>query len=1178
VSLLPVPTVLAAGNITGTVYQDYNANGARDTSGTAPNLAIDAGVGGVTVTAYSAAGAVVATATSSSLPATLGQYTLNLGAVADSTPLRIEFTGLPSGFQPAPHGSNNATNLRFASATAAAQGGLDFGIMRPAEYCQNNPTLFTTCFTSGDPLAGGTAATGDALIAYPYTAIGQNPALLSHLTLSQQIGATWGLAYRRATHQLFTGALMKRHAGLGPLGTGGLYVVDYSNPALPATSNFLDLQTLAGVSTGTDPRSAPGYPALPANKNVSSLDPGAFDAVGKIGLGGIDLSTDENTLYVMNLNSRELLAVDLASKTLVSRTAVGNPGCTNAADVRPWAVKVHDGQVYIGVVCSAQSSGNRADLDFLIARLNGGAFTTVFNGDLGYTKGATHSSFPAACNRWEPWATTFADLVRIGSVAAGTRVCRPQPILSDLEFDTDGSIIAGFVDRTGHQTGVSQRATSAADATLYSGYVNGDILRIYNNAGTFVLESGGTTPAGGGCGLNGQGPGGGEFYCGEFYSSLHNETSLGGLARWPGANELPLTVMDPLDIFSGGVSWMNNSTGADNRRYELFSNTIGGAVPITNTGTFGKAAGLGDIEALCDAAPIEIGNRVWSDTNQNGIQDAGEPGIAGVTVTLYDDAGAAVPNASAITDGSGAYFFSSAAGTNSTSAIYNLPIAPNTSYSIRIDNPADFGPGGVLADAALAPANADASANGDTRDSDAVANAPGDVRIAVGTGPAGANDHTYDAGFTPQLRLGNLVWDDANNNGLKDPAESGIGSVPVNLYRDSDNNGVPDGLAIDTTLTVAGVYTFTGLISDTYIVEIVPPPGYRSSTGANGAAIGPYEGAATPDPDSNIDGDDNGTSAGATIRSKPIALAANSEPDVGVDGDGTSGNLTVDFGLFQPYSLGNRVWFDLNNNGAIDPGESGIANQPVYLLSSDGTTLISSTSTLNGGYYRFDNLGAGDYRVAAETPAGYISSTRGEEADPNADGDSNDNGVTVNGTTMRSAPVTLGASAEPTGETDLGTGGQGAADNHANMTVDFGFTQPVALGNLIWFDADNNHLFDLGESGIVSVTVQLFPAGANPLTSTATLTTTTAGGGFYVFDQLAPGQYFAFIPPSQFGPGGAAAAPAPTTIWTRTVSIARPPAPPVSAAWSTRCCRTACRSLRPARAAIPARSTMITST
>jgi len=38
VSLLPVPTVLAAGNITGTVYQDYNANGARDTSGTAPNF------------------------------------------------------------------------------------------------------------------------------------------------------------------------------------------------------------------------------------------------------------------------------------------------------------------------------------------------------------------------------------------------------------------------------------------------------------------------------------------------------------------------------------------------------------------------------------------------------------------------------------------------------------------------------------------------------------------------------------------------------------------------------------------------------------------------------------------------------------------------------------------------------------------------------------------------------------------------------------------------------------------------------------------------------------------------------------------------------------------------------------------------------------------------------------
>ena len=39
---------------------------------------------------------------------------------------------------------------------------------------------------------------------------------------------------------------------------------------------------------------------------------------------------------------------------------------------------------------------------------------------------------------------------------------------------------------------------------------------------------------------------------------------------------------------------------------------------------------MSDVELLCDAAPIEIGNRVWHDVNGNGIQDPSEPGINGV--------------------------------------------------------------------------------------------------------------------------------------------------------------------------------------------------------------------------------------------------------------------------------------------------------------------------------------------------------------------------------------------------------------------------------------------------------------------------------------------------------------------------------------------------------------------
>ena len=37
-----------------------------------------------------------------------------------------------------------------------------------------------------------------------------------------------------------------------------------------------------------------------------------------------------------------------------------------------------------------------------------------------------------------------------------------------------------------------------------------------------------------------------------------------------------------------------------------------------------------------------IGDFVWLDSNKNGLQDAGEPGVAGVTVTLYNNTGVSI--------------------------------------------------------------------------------------------------------------------------------------------------------------------------------------------------------------------------------------------------------------------------------------------------------------------------------------------------------------------------------------------------------------------------------------------------------------------------------------------------------------------------------------------------------
>lgn len=61
------------------------------------------------------------------------------------------------------------------------------------------------------------------------------------------------------------------------------------------------------------------------------------------------------------------------------------------------------------------------------------------------------------------------------------------------------------------------------------------------------------------------------------------------------------------------------------------------------------------------AQSATIGDYVWNDSNSNGIQDAGESGMAGVFVILENSGGVAVDFVT--TDGNGNYSFSAAAGT-----------------------------------------------------------------------------------------------------------------------------------------------------------------------------------------------------------------------------------------------------------------------------------------------------------------------------------------------------------------------------------------------------------------------------------------------------------------------------------------------------------------------------------
>ncbi|WKZ49508.1 MAG: sortase [Anaerolineales bacterium] len=1333
--------------VSGTVFTDYNQNGIRGSS--------DAGVSGVTVTAYDPTNAVIATTTTD----VLGNYTLN---IPDGTQVRIEFSTIPANLRPGAFGRDSGTTVQFVASPAA---GVDMGLSKPDEYCQNNPFLVMPCYINGDPLGGGTASAATVLYSIPNSAYGRADNTISQpLATGAQIGSTWGLAYQRSTNTVFAGALAKRHAGFGPLGGGGIYsiVVDPLTGAASSVSNFVDIDTFAGVDDGALDDTARGLPAVATTPNTDSA---AWDAVGKQAIGDMDIGASDDTLWLINLTDRTLYSLFIgipavAPATYSTATPITLPaGATAcaASDVRPWAVEVYQGFVYVGVVCSAESTQNVNDLRAYIIRTSEaapGTFSLVYEFPLNYPRGVVSASGPGYPAEWRPWSNVFTSLwcgtCGGSGLAYGNQIIYPQPILSDIEFDTDGDMILGFIDRAGHQTGEVNYSTSAATTsftfydftagyaatpvtitagTTFEGTSAGDMLRVCNVGGVFALENnatcGGVTTDGAGS-APAQGPGGGEYYWQDMYSpsaalnsGTHNEVTLGGLVVFPGTDEVVTSVFDPFAIRSGGLTWFSNATGTRTRAYEIFAQT-------DDASRFGKAAGIGDVEGFCFSAPIEIGNRIWLDSDGDGIQDAGEAPIAGVTVELYQG-GTLI--GTAVTDANGGYYFSSGPGTSTASQIYLIDeLNPNSNYEIRIPNAQGGSQQAALAGLLLTTPDADA----DQRDSDAsyVGN---NAVITVITGDAGDNDHTFDFGFTATYSLGNRVWFDTNNSATLDGAEVGIAGVRVELYQDtgatpgvwdagdtflsfdttdangyyrfdnlnagdyvvlipddnfrdvgvgdtvpgnplsgywsssttiaangtiadatandpdttsvdSDDNGRttllttttidyvasaavtlgpgsaepttdndpstnpepgesannrsdrtvdfgfyrtdignivfedvngdgdydvgtdlplagatvqlfasdgvteinvgPDGIlgtaddaAGGVTTLAAGTYNFSGLPAGDYIVRVTPPVGFTSTVDTSDPAD-------TADPDTNIDNNDNGIGLGSglvssgTLTMTPAEVAANITVN---NANGTTSDPTVDFGFVRAYSLGNRVWFDTNNNSTRDVSELGVDGVLVELYAADGSgnptgPALQTTTTAGGGYYRFDNLTAGDYVVVIpadnftsngsnDALVGYWSSgtsrlpngTLTESPAPDADlvvSDTDDNG-TLQAGGVRSAAVTLGpGSTEPTGEADL-SGGQGANDDRADMTVDFGF-YTMTLGNQVWADINDDGLLNGGEIGINGVTMQLYSGDGTTLLAT----TTTAVNGNYSFTGLPAGDYIVRIDPAEFNVGG----------------------------------------------------------
>ncbi len=848
-----------SSNISGAVFNDFNGNGRRENWQTInPSVASERGIEGVVVKAFGADGQLCDTKTTNSL----GEYTLDMGSCTDSR-YRVEFSSLPTDTHPSQLGADNQSTTQFVASGGVA----NLGVYRPDEFCQNNPSLATSCHSFGS--ISNQNSGKDAIVGFPFNITGTTTPPMKMGTVGQA-GTVWGLTYRRSSNTVFSGAYMKRHADFGPDGLGAIYESAVPTNGSGTTSPVLKA-TIPNTGTNPHPISDTNCNSVDGQTSVSSnlcwaRDEFSFSAVGKRSLGGLSLIPDLNnssndSLVTVNLNDRKLYKISNLDTTpsvssydlplglpnsgvdaLPMGSASGQHQICEINDVRPFAVTYYQSVGYVGLVCSAQTSRDLANLRAYIYSFNPSTmqFSTVptIEFPLNYGRSCSNGNNDTGCPHranWLPWIDTFNDsLVNDDKppLPSGLKILTaPQPMLSDIVFGSNGSMTIGIRDRYGDQMGYQAFNTANGDGTLYAATSTGDILRACLVGGKYVLENAGLCD-GKGPGSSGvhavvnglpQGPGDYEFYNFDYFADdnnnpiYHDEGAQGSLAQVPGFDTVVSSSMNPLNgiiegAWSGGLRWYNSEDGTKSNAYRLFRSNYPDSV---GNPYFGKANGTGDVIAICSSAPIEVGNLVWEDINSNGIQDSNEPVIPGVTVTLVDANGTVL--ATAITDQNGNYLFSNRAQDENgavieSSASHKYGISSLTAntqgFRLELRTESDYSSQDRLQGLSLTTPESRINYGSSQNDSSAIPlssglqlSATNPAIITFATGATGANDHTLDFGFTTVASV---------NDPVEEPVENNPPVNPPNPQTNTNNPTTPPATPAPTSNKIATVFANTG--------------------------------------------------------------------------------------------------------------------------------------------------------------------------------------------------------------------------------------------------------------------------------------------------------------------------------------------------------------------------------
>lgn len=405
-----------------------------------------------------------------------------------------------------------------------------------------------------------------------------------------------------------------------------------------------------------------------------------------------------------------------------------------------------------------------------------------------------------------------------------------------------------------------------------------------------------------------------------------------------------------------------------------------------------------------------IGDTVWQDIDQDGLQDPGELGLGGITVQLYRD-----------TDGDGIF---EPGGDDSATPISTTVTGPDGSYLfVGVDATDGIGSDDyfVVVDTGQGPLSGYTASTF--------------PQTAVTNLAANASELSNDFGFyptsAPRYDFRDRVWFDPNED-EQDDGENGIAGVSVNLLDASRN-------VIATVITDAnGYFEFTGLSGGTfYYVEV-------SDTGG-------------------VLADFFGTTAEAVAGEIQLS-------NLTADIDNTVEPTEPSFGYNAYGAVGDTVFNDFDGDGTQDPGEPGIAGVSVSLFTDadgdgdiePGDTLIATVVTDSNGNYLFAGVPNGNYTVSIGTPpSGYtftgidsdVTSSTGHQlaATVTAGGADLDADFGYQAVTPRSISGTLWNDADNDGTLD-------DVGRFANVTIELRNASNVVIATTTT-DASGNYTF-----------------------------------------------------------------------------------------------------------------------